>query len=152
MNVAYLKEDKVVLIVEASSIEELLPLDKKYQNLVDLSFFTPEPKVGWLFIDNQFIDPSDYSSPGNVIPTKITKLALLNRFTMSELIAYEAGLAASSALKILDKKLFAATYIDLSRQDTIDGIGYLVTAGILTSERCSEILNAQPTTIELYQG
>ena len=46
------------------------------------------------------------------------------------------------------QKVNAAKYIDLARQDTIDGVTALETAGILASGRASEILNNPIQDIE----
>ena len=151
MKFAYILNDKVSLVVEAESIDELLPLDKKWSNLIDLSAFDPQPDYGWEFKDNVFTNPNTNEVAGVAVNKKITKLALLNRFTPTELATYETALASSIPLKVLDKKLFAASFIDLDRADTIAGINYLVPS-ILTSERASEILNAIPTETELYKG
>lgn len=150
---AYLQEDKIVLIVEVESVDELLPLDKKYQNLVELTGFDPEPKIGWYFENNKFRDNTSASNvSGPVKQTKITRLAFINRFTLQESVAYEMALTSSPVLRALDKKLSASTYVDLSRPDTIAGIQALASVGILTPSRASEILNTEPTAIELYKG
>lgn len=151
MKFAYISNGKIALIVDAESIDELLPLDKKWENIMDLSQFSPEPSYGWEFKDNKFTNPDTNEVAGVAINKKITKLALLNRFTSMELAIYETALASSIPLKILDKKLFAASFVDLERPDTIAGISALVPS-ILTAERAHSILTDIPTDIEIYRG
>ena len=151
MKFAYISNGKIASIVEANSVEELMPLDKKWENLMDLSQFSPEPSFGWEFKDNKFTNPETNEVAGVAVTMKITKLALLNRFTPTELATYETALASSVMLKVLDKKLFAASFIDLDRADTIAGINALVPT-ILTTERATQILTAIPTDIEIYRG
>lgn len=152
MKIALIKENLVVSIVLVNSIEEILPLDKSYQNFIDLEGISPEPRVGFSYIDNEFIDPDNNEASGASVNMKITRLALLNRFTDLELAYYETALASSIPLKILDKKLFAATYIDLARSDTMAGINALVSAGILTQNRANAVLSTEPTELEVYKG
>ena len=45
-----------------------------------------------------------------------------------------------------------STFIDLTRADTIRGMGLLVLTGLLTPERSAEILTTAPTAVELYKG
>ena len=83
--------------------------------------------------------------------TKITRLAFLNRFTDAEAIAIDMASIDNpsgtveerqqqAALRRFLNKVNSANYIDLSLQQTIDGINALVALGLLTSERASAIL------------
>ena len=83
--------------------------------------------------------------------TKITRLAFLNRFTDAEAIAIDMASIDNpsgtveerqqqAALRRFLNKVNSANYIDLSLQQTIDGINALVGLGLLTSERASAIL------------
>jgi hypothetical protein len=87
------------------------------------------------------------------VNTKITVLALRNRFTTAEKVAIELAsldnpaeplqqrqLAAS--LRVMSADLNVATYVDLARPDTIAGIQALETYGIIGSGRASQILTA----------
>ena len=84
---------------------------------------------------------------------RITVLALRNRFTQTEKITIDmasidnpAGttqqrqLAAS--LRVMMSDLNVATFVDLSRADTISGIQALETYGIIGTGRANIILNA----------
>ena len=83
--------------------------------------------------------------------TKITRLAFLNRFTDAEAIAIDMASIDNpngtveerqqqAALRRFLNKVNSANYIDLSLQQTIDGVNALAVLGLLTSERASAIL------------
>lgn len=153
-NFAYIQDDKIVSIIEASSIDDLLPLDKKFQNIVDLSSYSPEPKVGWSFIDNKFINPADNTSPETLISMKITKLGMLQRFTLAERLAILNYVQQNpvSVPAVLLQNIQVATFVDLKRADTQAGIAYLQQLGLLTSDRVTAILTTLPSDLEAYKG
>ena len=85
--------------------------------------------------------------------SRITKLAFRNRFTNAEKVAIEfAGLddpaapmpqrLQSAALRAHQADLAAATFVDLSREDTRAGVQMLEAAGLLAEGRALEILDA----------
>jgi hypothetical protein len=89
---------------------------------------------------------------------RITRLAFRNRFTTSEKVALEiAGLdnpaapmparAQAAALRANQADLAAATFVDLDRADTRDGVLSLEAAGLLAAGRALVILDA-PVTAE----
>jgi hypothetical protein len=93
------------------------------------------------------------------VGTKITVLALRNRFTTTEKVTIDmasidnpAGtmqqrqLAAS--LRVMMADLSVATFVDLSRPDTIAGIQMLETYGIIGVGRANTILTAPIQPIE----
>ena len=94
------------------------------------------------------------SNPQAEVPvnTKITVLALRNRFTQTEKITIEMAsldnpaasapqrqLAAS--LRVMLTDLSVATFVDLTREDTIVGIHALETYGIIGVGRADQILS-----------
>ena len=83
--------------------------------------------------------------------TKITRLAFRQRFTIAEKVGIETAAETDITVRVMMKDQDAATYIDLSRQDTIDGVNYLVSQGLLTQDRADEILNAPVQPVELPQ-
>lgn len=151
---AYIQDDKVALIVDADSIEQLMPLDKKYQNLMDLSSFSPVPQVGWLFENNQFRNPADNTISGYARNMKITKLGMLQRFTLQERLALLTYVQQNpvSVPAVLLQNIQVATFVDLNRVDTQTGIAYLVQLNLLTASRANEILTTPPSETEIYQG
>lgn len=85
---------------------------------------------------------------------KITKLAFLNRFTDAEAIALDlASIGATqdaAAIRRYVSKVNAANFIDLQDQQTRNGILSLISAGLLTQARATEILDTLPTAAEKY--
>jgi hypothetical protein len=93
------------------------------------------------------------------LPRHITKLAFRNRFTTAEKVMIDlasiddpaADMVArqqAAAVRVAQADAAAATYIDLDRADTRDGVTMLETAGILGAGRALEILDAEIFDIE----
>lgn len=82
----------------------------------------------------------------HVAKTQITRLAFLSRFTDEEAIALDlASIGATveaATLRRYLSKVNAATFIDLSREDTRAGVLALEPTGILAEGRALEILDA----------
>jgi hypothetical protein len=78
-------------------------------------------------------------------PRHITQLAFLNRFTDAEAIAIDLASQGSTvqaaAMRRYQAKVNAATYIDLDRQDTRDGVIALEALGLLGTGRALVILD-----------
>lgn len=81
-----------------------------------------------------------------VIQTQITRLAFLSRFTDEEAIALDlasqGATVEAATLRRYLSKVNAATFIDLSREDTRAGVLALEPMGILAEGRALEILDA----------
>ena len=81
-----------------------------------------------------------------VTGTKVTRLAFLSRFTDEEAVALDlASIGATVQAAMLRRymaKVDAATFIDLSREDTRAGVLALEPMGILVEGRALEILDA----------
>lgn len=67
-----------------------------------------------------------------------SKLEFMNRFTAEERVA--ARLSTDPVVQDILNLLTLAEYVNVSDQNTVSGVNYMVTAGIITSERASEIL------------
>ena len=91
-----------------------------------------------------------------VVSTKITRLAFLNRFTDEEAInidlASQGATIQAAAMRRYQKKVDAATFIDLSKEDTRAGVLMLETLGLLSIGRAIEILDAPARDEEKYLG
>ena len=85
--------------------------------------------------------------------SRVTRLAFRNRFTSSEKIAIEFACLddpaapmpqrlQSAALRAHQADLAAATFVDLSREDTRAGVQMLEAAGLLAEGRALDILDA----------
>lgn len=116
-----------------------------YQAALDITSMNPQPATGWTFDGNTLHAPQGY-----IASRKITKLALRNRFTFAELITLQTAAQTSIPLQVLKDNLAVATYIDLSRADTIGAINMLASMGIITSDRANTILTAPITAVEAY--
>lgn len=78
------------------------------------------------------------------IPKKIvnyTKLEFRNKFTFEELIAIEEASLDDAGVRVLQTNLNVAEFINILDVNTQQGIMYLVSKNLLTSERASEILS-----------
>lgn len=150
MKLALIRENKIVEIREVFQESDILD-NRDFQNIMDISGMDPMPTLGWILEGTELKSPEGIST-SEYQSKRISKLALLNRFTNSELAAYYTAVEANVNLKILDKKMFAAEFIDLGRADTIAGIQALASVGIISSERASAILNTSPSNDERYRG
>lgn len=92
------------------------------------------------------------SNPNPVLPY-ITRLAFRSRLTNEEKVAVYTAAETNVQLKVFLDDLAAATYVDLTRPDTIAGVTFLETAGLLATGRAAEILNTETITdIERWNG
>jgi hypothetical protein len=87
---------------------------------------------------------------------RITQLAFLTRFTDAEAIAIDlasigATVQAASVRRYV-KKVDAATFIDLAREDTRQGVLALEASGLLAAGRALEILDAPVQDAERFNG
>jgi hypothetical protein len=89
--------------------------------------------------------PNDWEYEGEeVVPPQpilpITKLQYMERFTDEELAAIYTLAKTNVQMEIWLEKFKATTEVNLTDSRTVSGIQSLVTAGILTEERATEIL------------
>ena len=126
-----------------------IPYAQTCQIAIDITNMNPQPQVGWIFNGGHLIN----NLPPTV-PMIITKLAMLQRFTVSERLGILAYVNANPASipAVLLQNILVTTYVDLNRADTQAGISYLVNFGLLTSDRANQILTTPPTAYETYQG
>lgn len=94
-------------------------------------------------------------------PRHITRLAFRQRFTQPELIALEIACLddpsapiqqrqQAAALRVMQRQVAEATYIDLDRQDTRAGVLQLEAAGLIGPGRALEILDSPIRPSEVY--
>ena len=150
MKCALIQENKVYDIVDLTE-EEIQAIAMKSQAVVDITDMSPQPQIGWDFGPNGFIIPI-----GVVSSKKITKLALRNRFNITEKVTIEAAAAQNDSNGFLLRSWLSdfnvSTYIDLSRPDTIAGVQFLEANGLIGTGRADEILNNEITEMEKYRG
>jgi hypothetical protein len=96
------------------------------------------------------------------VSVKITVLALRNRFTQTEKVTLEmAALDNPSAtaqqrqlaagIRVMMADLNVATFVDVTRPDTIAGIHTLETYGLIGAGRAAQILSTDTLLIEQYK-
>lgn len=83
---------------------------------------------------------------------RITRLAFRNRFTAAEKVALYTAAASSAMLRAYLDDVGAATYIDLSRTETIEGVQALEAAAIIGAGRAAEILTNPVREDEAWAG
>lgn len=153
MKIAIIQNNVCESILDLATEEQIQTAARAAQMAIDITDANPVPAVGWVLLGNQLVNPA-----GDVAPTKkITKLGFRQRFTFSELIALTGAAQSSNPsvalpLQVLLNNLAVATYIDLNRADTAGGMGLLVSFGLLTSARSTEILSAEVADGEKYKG
>lgn len=132
---------------------------------IDLTDFDPLPEVGdvWDPSTDTFNKPTPPEEPTPNEARLITTLALDNRFTFSERVAIEMARDQSKAtsqeeriraasVEVLMNKINRATFVDLDRQDTIQGVSQLELLGLIDVGRANEILSAPIQEIEKWKG
>lgn len=113
--------------------------------------------------DYEHIEEGDETSDVYRGTWHITKLAFRNRFTPSEKAAIEIAAldnpdapmqqrALAATLRASQADIQAATYIDLLREDTRNGVLDMETYGLIAPGRAAAILDAPPTGDEVYRG
>jgi len=105
----------------------------------DSMTYAPE----WVLEDAPVIPAPDYGS-------NISRLAFKLRMTADERKAIRAAAESNADLYDFMDLLSDSTYIDLTRAETIAGVGQLETAGLLASGRGDEVLNAPVTQEEQW--
>ena len=148
-----------IAIVNDFMVTQILTVDdsqyQQYANscqvAIDITNITPQPQVGWSFDGTNLNPPSGYTQS-----MQITKLAFRERFTTAELLGILSAASGSTTeafmLQLMMQNQSLATFIDLSRSDTIAGVEYLVSQGLITQNRANQILTTTPSPIEIYKG
>lgn len=142
------RDNKVIGLLEIKSEQEYAEFSQKLQALVDVTDSSPRPEIGWIFDNNTILDPLGIPP----IDWRITRLAMRDRFTFSELLAITTALDQSPMLKVIMDNLASAIYIDLSLPATSAGLMALQQSGFITMERVDQILHTRPTKQELAFG
>lgn len=80
-----------------------------------------------------------YSAPSAI--RRISKVAFRNRFTLAEKVAIYTAAKTDPLVQIMIDDIAAVTTgVDLDFPSLVDGLGYLVQTGILTTERAAEMV------------
>lgn len=127
---------------------------------IDITDVVPCPTPGWRYDGQTFTPPP--TSPPAPVSRHITRLAFRQRFTQAELIAIEIACLddpsapiqqrqQAAALRVMQRQVGEATYIDLDRPDTRAGVQQLEAAGLIGPGRAAQILDAPIQPHEVYQ-
>ena len=137
-----------VVEIKTLTEEEYHAISPSYQAAIQIDDLTPQPQVGWLW------DGINFSSNGvSSVPSgKISKLAFRNRFTAVEKVMLRTAINSNVQIAALYDDFVVSEFVDLARADTIEGVGYLVLAGLITEQRGQEILNNPVTETEKWRG
>ena len=111
--------------------------------------------VGWAYADGAFTPP--VTQPPAALDTRITRLAFRNRFTQAEKVALElaaldnpsapmAQRQQSAALRAHLKDLDAASWVDLTRPETVAALQMLEASGFIGEGRAAAILDVDSIT------
>ncbi len=85
-----------------------------------------------------------------VVDMRITKLAFKQRFTAEERILIREAAAVNPQIYDFEDLVNAATYIDLSRTDTIAAVNAIEQAGLIEGGRAVEIISHPINEIERH--
>lgn len=87
----------------------------------------------------------DYPGFVRVAPKRITKLEFLQRFTQAERVAIRTAAKQSVPIEDYLALVDAATFIDVTRADTVAGVQALEQLGLIGAGRALEILDEDQT-------
>ena len=149
----------ILAIIENGTVANVIVADT-WPNAVDVTDVTPRPAPGWLY-DGQTFTPNPQQPATE--PRRITRLAFRNRFTQAELVTLEiAGLddpaapmaqrQQAAAIRVMQRQVGEATFIDLERPDTRAGVQQLEAAGLIGPGRAAAILDAPIEPLEAFAG
>lgn len=83
---------------------------------------------------------ADYPGMVRASPKRITRLEFMNRFTVDERMRIRVAAQTSQQLEDYMELMKLATFIDVTRADTIAGVNQLETLGLIAAGRAAEIL------------
>ena len=119
-----------------------IPKNYTYSQLPEIAEgkFAQFDRWEWRIIDDMPPKP-EISIPKINYKTILTLHEFRTRFTFVEKVAIKQS--TDAGVMVIQDDLMAAQEIDLENQELIDGIGYLVVQGLLTTERAAVILTAE---------
>lgn len=138
-------DNNVVVEIDTIDPSEYQTYAQAHQIVLDITDIQPAPQVGWIFNGSILVSNGSFN-------WKITRLGFRERFQLSELMALYTAMSSNPVLQIMQDNEMAAQYIDLSSVVTQSAVGYLVSLGIITSDRATAILTTPPAPLEVYTG
>jgi hypothetical protein len=92
---------------------------------------------GWSYIDGEFVDPR----PPITIPNIITKVSFRFRMTDTEYVGVLTAAKTDVEVQAWVETFNMVSQVNLSDERTVAGLNVLVSKGLLTQERATEILS-----------
>lgn len=113
---------------------------------IDLTDVSPQPGPRWTYKNGVFSPPVEPPVP---ISWKVTKVAMISRFTPQEYVGIVSATKTDVEVQAWYDLFQAASSVDLQDQRTIAGINALVSKNLITQARADTILTtpAQPNEI-----
>ena len=138
-------------IINDNTVGTVVNADEKtivHNNMIRIDQLDPVPGIGWSYENGVFTAPAPLPPPPPPPPqTVFTKYQFRSRFTLAELVAIDNFASSTTlsdvhkaTLNTITKNFDVADSIDITNSATIQGVEYLVTAGLLTQDRATEIL------------
>ena len=144
LHYAIINDNIVGTVIDADKNTTIL------SNMIRIDQLDPVPGIGWSYENGVFAAPPAPPPPPPPPPppqTVFTKYQFRSRFTLAELVATDNFATSSTltdvqkaTLNTITKNFDVAESIDITNSATIQGVEYLVSAGLLTQDRATEIL------------
>ncbi len=135
MEYAQIRAGKVN-IIEVADATALAALQAAGLTIIDPSGYDPLPKTGWVY--DAVADTFSAPESADKTITQLTVLEFRNRFTFAEKVALKSS--SDVGVQVFIDDLSVATYVDLTDENLITGMDYLVSLEIITEARKAEIL------------
>ena len=134
MQHALIKNGKVenIIIADGAFLSTL----EGYEAIIEVT--DARIRIGTNYDGQDFVFQEPEPAPAP--ETRMSRLDFQLRFTFDELVAIETAAATTPAVRVLQKQQEVAEFIDLADPNTQLGVMYLVSVGLLTHERGTEIL------------
>lgn len=103
----------------------------------------------WVSVNDEYKNGQFERPPSPAQKPIITKLAMINRFEDSEYVGILTAAKTDVEVEAWNNRFNAASYVDLSNQETIDGMNFLVSKNLITAARANEILTTPVSSDEV---
>ena len=117
----------------------------EFPGYIRVDNLSPQPGPEWTYSNGTFTPPPPAPPPPP--QTVFTKFQFRSRFTLQELVGIDNAGAnptltpeQKEILNTIGKNFEVATDVDLTHPQTIQGVQYLASVGLLTPQRAAEIL------------
>lgn len=141
------------VVIEVMGVTDIPSVQDYYPDCVFVER-VGEENTGGTYANGVFTPPSNWG--GVASSTRITRLAFLNRFSDEEAVAIDLasqGATYNAAMmRRAQKRIDAASFIELTDSNTIAGVMTLESVGLLSQGRAAQILSADTQLHELYVG